>query len=134
MKYKTLFRLLLKAIGVWIVASGVQSLVAMVGVLLMQISFRRMYSSGTDDWYVVFNFAGSGFFTAFGFYLFFGGKWIVDKAIPSNRPYCHKCGYDLTAAVRNRCPECDTPFKPEDVMPSEGRGGIRRRDSRRRHN
>jgi hypothetical protein len=25
----------------------------------------------------------------------------------------------LTGATRNRCPECDTPFRPADVIPHE---------------
>ena len=48
-------------------------------------------------------------------YLFFGGKWIADKAIPGNRPYCHECGYDLTNAVGNVCTECGTPFRVAEV-------------------
>jgi predicted amidophosphoribosyltransferase len=55
---------------------------------------------------------------ASGLYLFFGGKWIVDLAIPGNRPYCQECGYDLTGAHRDRCPECDTPFRPDTVRPA----------------
>jgi rubrerythrin len=47
-----------------------------------------------------------------GAYLFFGGKWVADKAIPSNRPYCHECGYELTGNVSDRCPECGT-FPPK---------------------
>jgi hypothetical protein len=47
-----------------------------------------------------------------GLYFFFGGEWVVNKAIPGNRPYCHECGYDLTGAVGSVCNECGTPFKP----------------------
>ena len=46
-----------------------------------------------------------------GLYLFLGGRWIVDKSIPSNRRYCHECGYDLTHTDSNCCPECGTEFK-----------------------
>ena len=53
-----------------------------------------------------------------GLYLFFGGKWIADKAIAGNRPYCLECGYDLTGATGNRCTEWNTPFKPGDVKVS----------------
>ena len=65
----------------------------------------------TNIYYSVLN---SGFFNLIaGLYLFFGGKWIVNKAIPSNRPYCHECGYELTHARSNVCPECGTEFKAE---------------------
>jgi hypothetical protein len=32
-------------------------------------------------------------------------------AIPSNRPYCPECAYDLTGAAVERCPEYDTSFR-----------------------
>ena len=48
---------------------------------------------------------------AVGLYLFFDGRWVADKAIPGNHPYCHECGYDLTGAAGNICAECGTPFK-----------------------
>ena len=50
-----------------------------------------------------------------GVYLFFGGRWIADKAIPGNRPYCYECGYDLSNYVGERCPECGTPVSTNQM-------------------
>ena len=102
MKYKTLFRMLLKAIGVLAFVEGVSS-------TFMSIGYAFMGAAGA---YAIFGIAGALAKMAIGLYLFFGGKWIADKAIPGNRPYCHECGYDLTSAAGNLCSECGTPFEP----------------------
>jgi hypothetical protein len=59
-------------------------------------------------WYVTARITGACPMSL-GFYLFFGRKWIVNLAIPSNRPYCAECGYDLSQTRSLRCPECGTP-------------------------
>ena len=41
-----------------------------------------------------------------GLYLLIGGKWLLNKIIPSNRPYCPECGYDLSKNTSDHCPEC----------------------------
>ena len=117
MKYKTLFRLMLKWLGVYFFSHGVYYTAPGLISLIYSYSQTGGPLPGRDEWYRFVNLSGPLLYCGFGLYLFFGGKWIVDKAIPSNRPYCHECGYDLTAAAQNRCPECGTPFRPEDVMP-----------------
>ncbi len=104
MKYKTLFRVLLKLIGVWLFAQGVVSMMGLIPNLLLY--FDRGSPPGSW-WYMVPARGVTGM--ALGAYLFFGGRWIADKAIPSNRPYCHECGYDLSTSARDKCPECGTP-------------------------
>ena len=114
MKYKTLFRVLLKAVGVLLFVQGCFYLMNYGGSLLVYLA----QGMGPPMGWMIGGLIGAILQMAIGLYLFFGGKWVVDKAIPGNRPYCHECGYDLTGLQRNRCPECDTPFNPQEVRPS----------------
>jgi hypothetical protein len=112
MKHKTLFRMLLKLIGVWTFVGGVQLVLAHLSqiIVMMTASYR---GPREQFWYLIPSMLTTAAQLAMGAYLFFGGKWIVDLAIPGNRPYCHECGYDLTDAPGHVCTECGTPFKLE---------------------
>jgi len=110
MKHKTLFRLLLKFLGVWLTANGIVSLVSTITNVMVMTFFRPAGVSYSYPYWISLLSGVVGI--ALGLYLFFGGKRIVDLAIPSNRPYCHECGYDLTGAVGHVCNECGTPFRP----------------------
>ena len=115
MKYKTLCRLLVKLMGLYFLAFGAAYT---WNAIVQVISFlERSPGMPWSSWLMwVLNPLG---YIGIGAYLFFGGKWVVDKLIPSNRPYCHECGYDLTGTVGNVCAECGTTFKPivRDVEP-----------------
>ena len=112
MKYKTAFRLALRAFGVYLcVSNALWAIQNLLPWALMLLSG----DAGTPDltWYlgaVLGNCVG----IAVGLYLFFRGEWIVNLAIPSNRPYCHDCGYELTGlSSEGICPECGTAYRRE---------------------
>jgi hypothetical protein len=106
MKHKTWFRLVIKAIGVLFVGMSIPTVAAGIA------NLNSMFSSRSFSGYVqalmvqAVWLCGSFLQLALGLYLFFGGKWIVDRAIPSNRPYCPECGYDLSKSNGTVCPEC----------------------------
>lgn len=113
MRYKTLFRLLVKSVGLLFLGAGVVSLTLSILTAVIQNGLV------VAAWpvYVWTNMLGCVGPFVVGLYLFFDGRWIVNLAIRSNRPYCPECAYDLTGAVEPRCPECGTPFRWEDVKP-----------------
>ena len=114
MKYKTLFRVLLKLIGVWVIVEGLSGVFGQIAYFTYVVT-NPAARMPEQWWFHVINMLAPVLQLATGLYLFLGGKWIADKAIPGNRPYCHECGYDLTNAAGNLCSECGTPFKPAEV-------------------
>jgi hypothetical protein len=107
MRFKTLFRVLLKLIGVWIFIQG-SAAVIQAGAWLVQVVIQPgSFMPDMNPWLIGSLVAGL-LQVALGLYFFFGGAWVVNRAIPANRPYCPECGYDLTRNGRPNCPECGT--------------------------
>jgi len=113
MKYKTAFRLALRAIGVLVICQNLPWISRYVFANALSAS-GFTGSSGTLEHEAATLLAGA-VCLAMGLYLFFAGEWIVNKAIPSNRPYCQECGYELTGlTLQGNCPECGTAFVRAD--------------------
>jgi hypothetical protein len=116
MKYKTAFRLALKAIGVLVIAQTLPWLVMSWGSVALDFltgGALGLDPMGMSSWELR---SGIAYLVSalMGLYLLFGGRWIVNLAIPSNRPYCHECGYELTGNITGLCPECGTPNLPPE--------------------
>jgi hypothetical protein len=112
MKYKTAFRLALRAVGVLVVAQSLPGLVVMLVTLALSVNDIG-YISTENRWFLT-ACAQPILSVAVGLYLFFRAEWIVNLAIPSNRPYCPECGYELTGNVSGVCPECGTASAPAE--------------------
>ena len=110
MKYKTAFRLAVRLVGVFLAAQWVPSFAAG----LASVAQTLIFGGGLlmpDTWILV-TLIQSGLGIAIALYLFFRGEWIVNLAVPSNRPYCHECGYELTGLPADgQCPECGTEYR-----------------------
>ena len=111
MKHKTWFRLALKVVGIaligWSAPSLVQSMMMVVW-WMVQYSGNVNVMGGGDWWWSWLQPIGPVLQLTIGLYLLFGGKWIVNLCIPSNRPYCPECGYELRRPQGSTCPECGT--------------------------
>lgn len=122
MKHKTWFRLVLKAIGIFLLATGVAGLLNSISTAYGQAQFRGGFGMGVSyDLLQLLNIAlltglvDSMVRLAIGSYLLFGGAKLVNLCIPSNRAYCPHCGYDLRAVSDEFCPECGVRL-PADVL------------------
>ncbi len=111
MKHKTWFRLVVKAIGLLVMSLSIGHI---VNTFLAYLG--EWIETGGVTWRAWMLSYGLGQSVAFlfGLYLFLGGEWVVNKAIPSNRPYCPECGYELAHHTSPKCPECGValPEKP----------------------
>lgn len=115
MRYKTLFRLGLKLLGLALIVFAIPQTVYWIGSEVMNAVARNAsYTQAgltSELLRIAANALNIAMYFGIGLYLFFGGKWIADLAIPSNRPYCPECGYDIKGVTGTRCPECDTVFR-----------------------
>jgi len=122
MKYKTAFRLAIRAVGVLIIAQQIPSFVQGCIPITIAVLDLEFLTGGLGAWeWFLAALLGHVAGLAIGLYLFFHAEWIVNLAIPSNRPYCHECAYELTGLpTEGVCPECGTPYRLESATRTAG--------------
>lgn len=111
MKHKTWFRLVIKAIGIYLICQSIPNVISQASAIILQVNQFYLYSQpgwtlGQQMAWIVPQALQWVVSIAVGLYLVFGGSWIVNMCIPSNRPYCPECGYDLSKSSGANCPEC----------------------------
>ncbi|MEZ6212555.1 MAG: hypothetical protein R3B46_15145, partial [Phycisphaerales bacterium] len=93
MTQRGLFRVLMKAVGIYFMIEG--------GVTVLyhaaQLIFALVVEGGISNrwvWSSVVPSTYSAAQLAAGVYLFFAGRFILDLAFPRGPSRCHECGYD----------------------------------------
>jgi len=115
MKHATWFRLLLRAVGVGLVAYSVQWVVALL-LLVLQIGAGEEFDEPMQFWEWL-SYLGPLLQFALGLYLFFNPKWLMKVCIDDITYCCPACRFDLRGlAAPLACPECGVRL-PGDIPP-----------------
>jgi len=118
MKHKTWFRLVVKAIGILLIALGLPEAIMGTAEVIYAYRVQRNWSTATAPmpvWEVVlWQIAPPVLRVILGLYLLLGGEWLVNFVIPSNRRYCPDCGHDVSEPLGARtCAECGATLPPD---------------------
>lgn len=120
MTQRGLFRVLIKAFGLYFVVDGGVTLLHQLSSIFYTLaSGGRSYPNWFGDTLLLTAY-GAGMLIA-GCYLFFGGRFILDLAFPRGPNRCHECGYDLSGHASQICPECATRVTPTPDTPGDKR-------------
>lgn len=116
MKYKTATRLAIRLIGLFLTA---QALAGLTEAGVFMVADWLFYGAGYYSWAVA-TAIGQATLLFLGLWLLLSPRAMADRLIPSNRPYCHECGYPLTGLPSvGRCPECGTAYDRPTLDPPE---------------
>ena len=98
---RTLFRLLLRWLGVYLFVYALMGLLPLVAMWVADTDSM----DNIDAYWTVGSVTGYAIQMAAALYLFFRPGWIVDAAFTVSDPGCPHCGRKLRSEVA-QCPEC----------------------------
>ena len=131
MKHKTIVRLAVRLLGLYLLATGLPSALSqLVNMVVSTFNTSTMYSGMSwfgpnGQWmWMIPNVLYFGTQVGVGAYLLFGGKFVVNLIVPSNRPYCPECLYELRPPTGDRCPECGASLQHLAQRPNAAQGEL----------
>jgi hypothetical protein len=116
MKHKTITRLLIKLMGVFFLLNGVAGVCGALVYLTLSLDDYDNYGDSFYLAYPLSAMAASLAALLAGLFLLLASNWLVSLLIPSNRPYCPNCGYELTGMHGNECPECGVELPQQHLQ------------------
>jgi hypothetical protein len=128
MKRKTIVRIVVKLLGVYLIAMGLPQAASSFSNMLVQIvanpnANSTAFGGGFFDWqWMVPNTMYLIAQIGVGVYLLFGGQFIINLIVPSNQTYCPECGYMLRKPIGAHCVECGAALPNEIVLQVNGHG------------
>lgn len=124
MKHKTWFRLVVKAIGILVFCLGLAEFCGLVLHLAGVVFTDAIPSVGLPDLLYQFGYAFGRAVggMVIGAFLLSSADLVTDRIIPSNRPYCPACGYEIAGVKTGDCPECGVAL-PDNVRADAGETG-----------
>lgn len=119
--YKPLFRAGLKLLGLFLILDAVlQTIPLLVGPLYSMFAQNTQFQVQTNELLIGLAMRNAAPLAqaAAGVYLMSNRtEWLVRLAIPTDRPRCPDCAYDLTGCESKACPECGCPILEGQVRP-----------------
>jgi hypothetical protein len=112
MSEQTWFKLLIRAIGVFLIAMALPELFVIVAQIIQWMRYQTA-TGGPPTWQWTYGLYAAGSFVklAIGLYLFTGGAWIFRRCMRDLEGHCFGCGYALHGVTGDACPECGIKFR-----------------------
>lgn len=106
-RYRLITTVVLRLMGIWLIASRVLPLVSQALIIMWQDSITPNFTGGLSNQpWLIGNLAQGVIFTAIGLFLIVYARRLARQIIPVPANRCPACDYDLSSAKAQTCPEC----------------------------